>query len=214
MFFTSDELLLTSSIVAKERPFGVIFEKIKKEEAAERAKKAKQGLIDKGVFEEEVIPEYGCAFLMLWENYCNATKYIIIDRCIIGVFEERMCVALTKVEGGYEISSGDGAFIALECLKRFEGIRRADKPKISVQETKMDYKTFREKAIGFGEKLFIAGVVSNNKTKANERLFYWDDKSIWSYNPATEIEREINPSEARAFIAGGLGLTLEVLNNG
>ena len=214
MILTSDELLFLTSIVSKKMPFGIIFEKVKPDEGRNSAKRAKEGLINKGILKEDGLTEYGSAFMLLLEQYIEAKKFVIIDRCIIAVIDGRLCVAATRCEEGFEISSGDASFIILECLKKFEGLRRADKEKTSSDIMMLNYEDFRNKAQLCGENLVSVGIVYLNKSLVEERIFYWDSKEIRAYNPSSHEDMEINPSYARIFMASGLGINTEGLVSG
>ena len=209
MLLTSDELYLLSAIVSDTKPFGVVFDKIKTEESEERANSARAGLIKKGVLKEDGITEYGAVFMMLWEKYIQCRNFVVINRCIIAVLEDRRCMAITRIDEGFEISSGDAAFIILACLKEYEAFRRADKEDLDETKTEMDYDTFRKVSKSYGENIVSVGIFTNGIKDAKEHIFFWDESKIMCFDPMKHETGEVNSSYIRIMIASALGISLE-----
>ena len=213
MRFSSDELVFITSISKCSAPFGVFFDKISEANAKERASAAKQELIKKEFLTEDNITSKGLVFIKMWEEYCNADKYMVINNNIIGILSDRRCVIIFRDKDGFEIASGDSAEILYASLKEYDCLRRADEATAEADSisTNIDYDAFRSHANSLGEKNLRIGIFPSNRRPGEERFFYWDDKKIYSYNPHTHEEIVIQPSGVRKFIMEGLDIGKEDL---
>ena len=213
MRLTSDELVFITSISKGPAPFGVFFDKINEANGKERASAAKKGLIKKEILTEDNITSKGYAFIKMWEEYCSADKYMVMNNNIIGILSERRCVIIFRDKEGFEIASGDSAEILYASLKEYDCLTRADVtlPEEECAPRNIDYEAFRSHAKSMGGKILSIGIFPSNRRPGEERFFYWDDKKIYSYNPHTHEEIVVQPSGARRFIMDGLDIGKEDL---
>lgn len=215
MRFTSDELMFLTAMTKGPTPFGVYFDKVKKQDAAEKAKNAKEELIKKGILTEDSITKKGFAVVKVWEDYRNAYRFMVIKNSIIGLITNRRCVVIYRDKAGFEIVSGDRTEILYSCLKEYSSLRRADKKdNVTYVNANVDYEEFRTRVKDFNNNILTVGVFSGDRNYGQERFFYWDDEHIFSYDPHEQIEKTMEPSEVRAFIMDGLEINKEVLANG
>lgn len=215
MKFTSDELLFLNSITQDSAPFGVFFDKIKKEDGKKKAELAKSGLINKGILTDKTITAFGFGMIKIWSEYCNAYKYLVINKTLIGLIDERRCVVVYRDGGGYEIASGDKAEIIYACLKEYDFLRRADDKTIleSLKED-VEYDDIVKKIHELGVNVMNVGIFPEGRKPGEEGFFYYDEKTIYHYNLHTKTERIVRPSAIRKYLMERLDINLEVYANG
>ena len=214
MIFSSDELMFLTIIAKCSKPFGINLEKIK-DNVEMRGEQARQRLIDKGILKNDGITTEGIAVIRLWEEYCNATKFFICNRCVVALISNRRCVVSTVVDGGYDIASGDKMEVAYALLKDIEALRDGKKENLSAETTTIEsYAEFRNRIKPFGENVLSTGAFNFKSNKRQERIFYWDDRDMYSFNPKEGEETIVDAPYVRRFIVDGLELEKGVLENG
>ncbi|WP_027208855.1 DUF5081 family protein [Butyrivibrio hungatei] len=215
MRFTSDELLFLNSITQESAPFGVFFNKIKKEDGKEKAEIAKAELIKKGIITDKGITAFGFGMIKIWGEYCNAYKYLVINRTLIGLIDERRCIVVYRDGAGYEIASGDKAEIIYACLKEYDFLRRADDKTVpEFLKEDVEYDDIVKKIHELGVNAMNVGVFPKGRKPGEEGFFYYDKKTIYHYNLHTKTERIVNPSSARKYLMEKLDINMEEYANG
>ena len=215
MKFTSDELLFLNSITQESAPFGVFFDKIKKEDGKEKAEIAKAGLIKKGIITDRTITAVGFGVIKIWSEYCTAYKYLVINKTLIGLIDDCRCVVVYRNGDGYEIASGDKAEIIYTCLKEYDFLLRADDKNVpeSLKED-VKYDDIVRKTHELGVKVMNVGIFPAGRKTGEEGFFYYDQKTIYYYNPHTKTERIVRPSSARKYLIERLDINMEAYSNG
>ena len=205
MIFSSDELTFLCLVAKCPKPFGINLEKIQ-DDPSNRAIKAKQSLMDKGILTEDAITAEGTAVIKLWEEYCNASKFLICNKCVVALISDRRCVVSTLTDGGYDIASGDKVEVVYALLENKEVIRGEGKQVPPDVTSIGDYNSFRNRVIPFGENVLSIGAFDFNRGKRQERIFYWDEQNIYSFDPLKGEESIVDAPCVRRFIADGLEL--------
>lgn len=214
MIFTSDELSFMCSIAKCAVPFGIKLNKISKDDAENRATKAIKALEKKNIIAGGKLTETGIIVTRIWEEFSKTQQIVIINHCIIGLLEDRRCAVSVAVDGGYEFASGDTVSVVYSLLKNKQRLCEGTVESKKEYSMKLDYNGLRNRLLKYGENVLSVGIFDFKENTRSERIFYWDEEDIFSFNPELELETIVDALYVRKYLGDGLGLKREVVANG
>ncbi len=208
MRVSQDELLFINSVTKGPEPFGVLLRYPGQEKISGFKKEVIQTLQMKQILNEnQKFTKEGAALLLLWEEYRNSRKHLILNHIILAICPKGRVIGITKQENGYEIFSVHGAVVMTALLKKYKFLRMETRG-MNCEQKKIPYADWAKEMERYGENVIITGVFHEREPETEE-VFYWSGDKGCRYEIASCWQSTMSPRTMRMCLLNDLGIGRE-----
>ncbi len=194
---TKEELIFLNNVTKGPAPFGVVLRYPRWRDAEELKEEIVASLQEKGILDEErKITQYGMIPLLLWEEYRNARRHVVLNEVYFAMLPGGRMTGLREWEGKYCLMTGRGEEILMELLKGSEFLRSADRKGEHYASREVDYETWSGAMHRMDGGMVIAGSFVDDEPE-KEVVYYWDENRGYQYDLNKGRERQLQPRQMR-----------------
>ncbi len=205
MKISQNELLFINSVTKGPEPFGVFLRYPGEEKYSGYKKEVIQTLQMKRILNDnQKFTNEGTALLLLWEEYRNSRKHLIINHMILAICASGRVIVISKQEDDYELFSVDGAVIMAALLKKYEFLRREEKEE-NTDLKKIPYEDWAKDMEQYGGNVVIIGAFLEREPR-KEEVYYWSGNKGYRYEIASCYQSTMSPRRMRMCLLEYLGM--------
>lgn len=195
--FTEEELIFINSITKGPAPFGVFLKYPVWRDTEELKSEVLTSLQEKQILgEDKKITEYGMIPLILWEEYRNAVRHIVLNQVCFAVLSNGRLVGVRKAEKQYYLTTGRGKEIFLELLKNNTFLCGGEKEGEHYTSRKLTYEEWSKMIREKDSNILVTGSYVNYRPE-KEIAYYWEGEEGYQYDMNKERERRLKPRQMR-----------------
>ena len=211
MRLSEGEMLFINSVTKGRTPFGIICKYPEESKMEEYKKEVVLSLRKKGILDDEKkFTPKGIALLLLWEQYRNSERHMVLNHLMLSVSTKRRVICVAKMSDGYEVFSADSGFVMFALLKRHEFLRSQD-TKCPIVLEKLLYEEWTESLGAYGDGLLITGIYRKNEPE-REEVYCWRGETGYKYDLSGQFQRKISARTVRMRLMSDLGRRREDIN--
>lgn len=194
---TKEELIFLNNVTKGPAPFGIFLRYPKWRDTEELKEEIVTSLQEKGILDEEKkITQYGMIPLLMWEEYRNAKKHIILNGVYFAMLPGGRITGVREFEGAYYLMTGRGEEILLELLKENEFLRSADRKEEHYTSRQLDYVAWSKRMRDSKPGMVITGSFVDYEPE-KEVVYYWNETGGFQYDLNKGRERQLQPRQMR-----------------
>lgn len=195
--FTEEELIFINSITKGPAPFGVFLKYPVWRDTEELKSEVLTSLQEKQILgEDKKITEYGMIPLILWEEYRNAVRHIVLNQVCFAVLSNGRLVGVRKAEKQYYLTTGRGKEIFLELLKNNTFLCGGEKEGEHYTSRKLTYEEWSKMIREKDSNILVTGSYVNYRPE-KEIAYYWEGEEGYQYDMNKGRERRLKPRQMR-----------------
>jgi hypothetical protein len=219
MNLTQEELLFINEVTKGREPFGLFLKYPEQDEMEKYKMEVVKSLQEKGILSEtQSFTQKGIALLLLWEEYRNCEKHLIMNHTYLSISQNRRVVGIKKTKGEYQLFSTDSMAILYTILRDYKFLQQEDIRK-QYKAEKVSYEAWSKEIETFGDQILIIGdyrkkevldaEIVNQEEVRKECVYYWKDHHGYMYDMNLGERREAGPRTIRMELLRYLGIAAE-----
>lgn len=211
MRLNQDELLFLNHVTEGEPPFGMFLRYPPNMEVSSYKNKVMRSLLEKGIIDtQQKFTKEGVAILLLWEEYRNCKKHVVLNHILMAVLPNRRVIGIIKKEHEFEIFSTDSAAIMLALLKKYDFLCLGN-TEGNYHLEKYSYADWAKEMEQYGDNILVFGEYTEYTPK-KEEIYYWKEDKGYRYDLNTGYRRQISSRAMRLQFLRHLNLVKEQEN--
>ncbi len=194
---TEEELIFINNVTKGPAPFGVFLKYPAWKDTGKLEEELLGSLMEKGILDAgKKITGYGMIPLLLWEEYRNADRHLVLNQAVFAVLPDGRLTGVRKIGKDYYLTTGRGGELVFELLKQSPFLRGGEKEGEHYASRRLSYDEWGRRMREEDYQVLVAGSYAGYSPE-KETAYYWNQEEGWQYDLNKGRERRLKPRQMR-----------------